>query len=411
MTITKTTYGLLYFLLLTPLIGLVYSEVLRLPKNMYYISVFIFLFYGIFYRIKARNIIIPKFLNYILIFGIYRLIWNSLTYDYEYYFNFIFYSSIDFATYFILVIIYNTHFDQKFIDKSIKIVKYVLVLTLIFSVSEFFFTGVFRFGRGIMDDSDILRGSIYTVRRYSLFRYVESNAMGLSFIPLLSILIGYLFKTNSKTFFVFLLMGLIIAFLTNTRYVIVGGIIVTLQLGLYYRDRIVGITRTIIVSVIVLFLLFQFLFFVGYNIDEWFTRRIFFEESITETTRYKALTNFAYFFPQRPIFGFGSMTEEILEASRAVGSSHIHVGYLSHLVAYGLFGSFFLFSFWYHIIKNLYYNAKITQYWASFFAFLAFFWSFATMSQSSILYAGLIYAFVFDKYFIDRYYKEKLSFK
>ena len=103
------------------------------------------------------------------------------------------------------------------------------------------------------------------------------------------------------------------------------------------------------------------------------------------------------------------MTSEIIAESRKVGSSHIHVGYLSHLTAFGLIGCFFLFGFWYLLIRNLFKTARYSHYWGSVFAFLAFLWSFTTMSQSSIFYYGIIWAFVFDKYYIERVQTELYS--
>jgi len=97
------------------------------------------------------------------------------------------------------------------------------------------------------------------------------------------------------------------------------------------------------------------------------------------------------------------LTEEIKEASKAVGSSQIHVGYLSHLVSFGIVGSFFMFGFWFLLAKKLYKSAKYTKYWGSFFAFLIYLWAQTTLVYYSIFFYGLIFAFVFDKYVKDNY--------
>ena len=144
--------------------------------------------------------------------------------------------------------------------------------------------------------------------------------------------------------------------------------------------------------------------YLGYDFLDWYNTRLLAEGSIKETTRFKAIENFIVFFPREPIFGTGvHLTDEILSASKSVGSSQIHVGYLSHLVSYGLVGSFFLFGFWYLIAKKLLITAKQTNYWGSFFAFLTFLWAQATLVHFSIFYYGLIFALVFDKYIQDRH--------
>ncbi len=123
---------------------------------------------------------------------------------------------------------------------------------------------------------------------------------------------------------------------------------------------------------------------------------------------YKAIGNFIYFFPEHPFFGTGTMTDEIRVASKAVGSSQIHVGYLSFLVYFGIFGCFFLFGSWFLLSRKLLNTAQLTNYWGSFFGFLTFLWSFATMNLSFIFFYGITFCLVFDKYFHDKFLHKSL---
>ena len=141
--------------------------------------------------------------------------------------------------------------------------------------------------------------------------------------------------------------------------------------------------------------------------------RLFAEGSIEETTRYGAYINFLHFFPQTPFFGTGvHLTDEIWLASRAIHSSQIHVGYLSHLLTFGLFGSFLLFSFWFCLAKDLYKKAKLKGYYGPLFAFLVFLWFNVTAVDFRLGYPGLIIAFVFSQFYYGNYvFKKSLENK
>jgi hypothetical protein len=265
--------------------------------------------------------------------------------------------------------------------------------------------------RRVNDIGDTLQGNKYLDRRASIFGYVNANEIGLSYMPLLSVLIGFLLYNKRRTFYFFLILGGITAVLTNGRYVMIAFIIIGLQILIYQKVKIKGGIKYVILSAILFFAIYQILKYLGYNMGDWFNARLLAEGSLRETTRYQAFGNFFKFFPRAPFFGIGiHMTQEIQEASNATGSSQIHVGYLAHLVSYGIVGSVFLFGFWYSIAKRLYLTARITNYWGSFFGLLTYLWAQATLVNYSFFFYGLIFAVVFDKYFWDYHlYNMKLN--
>lgn len=347
---------------------------------------------------------IPKMAYYLLLFFIFRFVWSFYADQAE---TFAWYKvllrSNELAIFFIIIIVYNTHFSDKFIKKSVFAIKITIMLAAIVSVIQVFNTDFLNAWKYLAEINDIDKYSmnIYTYRRTSIFGYIDPNAYGLTFIPMLSIIIGYSLYRKEKNLLLFILLGGLTAFLTNSRYVIIGFVIITFQIIIINKVKITGFFKYAVFILVGFFLLFQLLVSIGYNFSDWFNVRLFAEGSIQETTRYKAIENFMIFFPKAPWLGTGGMTEKIRSASAAIGSSQIHVGYLSLLTYYGVFGCIFLFGFWLLLIKKLYKTAKKTNYWGSFFAYLMFFWSFATMNQPSIFYYGLIFALVFDKYFTD----------
>lgn len=409
----KMTYGLLYLFLLSPMIAYIYTVWLNLPKNITYIYIFITFILGVYFILSKRNIYYPKFALFAFFFAIYYLICRLITNPESYFLTKIYYDIIFFSICFFLIVIYNTTFPDIFIKNCIFIIKITVILTCAVSIIQVFFINFLNPLIYISEDfgSAIPNSSLYNLRRGSIFGLIEANALGLAFIPLLSILIGYMLIKREKLYYLFIILGGIVAFLSNTRYIMIGFLLITFQALVFNKITLKGIAKFVSLIVPAFFFFYLILQKLGYNFQDWYSTRLMAEGSLTETTRYKAIDVFLKYFPQKPLLGFGSMTKDILEASNAIGSSHIHVGYLSHLVAFGLVGCFFLFSFWYLLVKRLYQTAKRTNYWGSFFAFLMFLWAFVTMSQSSIFYYGLLFAFVFDKYYYDKYKEQYIGEK
>lgn len=403
----SATIALLYAMLLSPIISYITFGILGLRPIDTYFKIVVVGYGMIYFLANSRNLKIPVYAYFAFIWAVYLFVWSFFNGEMERrgLFLSIFYNT-SLSIFFIIVIVHNTVFSSKFISRTVKIMKITIIITALISIIQVFNSEFLNAWPLWMKNAERtwFDLDIHTQRRTSIFGFVEQNALGLSFIPLVSILIGYMIYRKSQTTLFYLLAGALVAVLSNTRYVIIGYLIITIQLILFYRIRFVGSLRYLILIALIVFSSYQIINYLGYNLEEWIENRLFKEGSIKETTRFKAIDNFLYFFPKFVVFGNGNiMDDAVVAASRAIGSSHIHVGYLSHLVAYGVFGCFFLYMFWILLLRKLFINAKKTGYWGSLFAFLMFFWSFATMSQSSIFYYGLIFALVFSKYFQSIY--------
>jgi hypothetical protein len=133
-------------------------------------------------------------------------------------------------------------------------------------------------------------------------------------------------------------------------------------------------------------------------------KRLFVEGEIKNTSRYLAYELFQKYFPQHPVFGTGvHLTDEIRRVANEGGSSQIHVGYFSHMVSYGIVGSFLLFSFWLLLARDLFKKAKLTGFYGAFFAFLVFLWANAAMVDYNIFYPGVIIAIIYSEYHYNNF--------
>ncbi len=400
----KITYILLFLMLFIPIIAffLVVGEIGPFSHVLYFylLTYVVAVIYFSQNKINQK----PHYLNYLILYIFYLFIWAFFNGEIERrgILRFLI-NNREIATLLIILIIYNTNFSDKFIKNSILIVKITVIIAVVVSIVQVFDQDFFS-AYEYRDNEEMINLNIYQFRRTSIFSFADPNELGLSFLPLLSVLIGYLLYLKKRNYIVFLILGGLVAVLTNGRYIIIGFIILTFQILVFNKIKILGTLKYVFIAFISFFILYQIILFLGYDIQSWINQRLFIEGSIKETTRYKAFSTFAIFFPQNPYFGTGvHLTDEIKATSLALGSSQIHVGYLSHLVSYGIIGSLLLFGFWFLLAKELYKKAKQTNYWGSFFAFLIYFWAQATLVKFSIFFYGLIFALVFDKYFYDKY--------
>lgn len=393
-------------MLLSPLLSYITFGLLGLRDITFYFRIFV-LFYGIFFVLHLGNKIkIPKPAYLLILYIIFLFIWTFYNgeMDRRGVMN-ILINNVNISILFIIIIIHNTRFSERFTNNSILIFKITVILAAIVSVIQVFdysfldANSLWNIGKF----RNTLLGNIYLFRRSSIFGYVNQNEIGLSYMPLLAVLVGFLLHNRKKIFFFFLILGGISATLTNARYVIIAFLIITLQIFIFYKVKAAGVVKYILMALILLTILYSSLGYLGYDINKWNKERLFEEGTIKNTSRYLAYEIFLEYFPQKPLFGTGvHLTDEIVR-TLARRSSQIHVGYLSHLVSYGIVGSFFLFGFWFLLAKRLYRTAIKTNYWGSFFAFLTFFWAQVTLVFFSIFFYGLIFALVFDKYFNDKY--------
>lgn len=375
----------------------------------YYFMLFTF-FYGIiFIIIQRKTVKIPKMVYLLVLYSVYLSIWSFANGEFERkgFFKILLNKDME-AIIFITIIIYNTKFSEQFIKRTILLIKITVIsatIVTLIQVLNYSFMDAGPTWAKISEEYNLL-GNLYTSRRVSIFGYVNPNELGLSYMPLLSVFIGILLYQRNRYYYVFLFMGGISAFLSNTRYIIVAFMLITIQVFIVQKVKITALIKYFIYISISGYLLIQILFYYGYDLNDWYNTRLLAEGSLRETTRYKAIGTFMIFFPQKVLFGSGGNNAQIIAASNAVGSSQVHVGYLAHLVYYGILGSFFLFGFWFLLAKRLYKSAKHTHYWGSFFAFLTFLWANAALVCFSIFFYGIIFALVFDKYYYDKYYTD-----
>lgn len=400
----KITYPFFYLLLFSPVLSYVTFGIMGLKPIGFYFQTFINI-YGIFFiSVNVKKVKIPTFAVFALIWAMYIIIWTLVNGKFGRAGFLGTFNSIHLAIFFILIIIYNTRISSAFISNVILIFKITVIITAVVSIIQVFKMDFLNANHlwSYLSEININDNTRYIIRRSSIFGFIDTNALGLSFMPILAVLFGYLILTKSKSIFLYLMLGGLTAFLSNARYVIGALFIIILQVMVNSKYKLKGIIRYLLVSFIILFISFQVLRYIGYDLKEWFDIRIFQNDSVKESQRYASYLVFLEVFPDNFLFGNGNIEDDMVVAlSKRLGTPFIHVGYLAYLVAYGIVGCFFLYGFWFLLARKLLITAKASSFWGTFFAFLVFLWSFLSMIQSSIFYYGLIFALIFDKHFMD----------
>lgn len=392
-------YYLLFFFL-APFFSFVFVENIGYSAwhGIYYYWIISTIF-GSIYLTFIKIVAFPKYLIPLLIYIVYVFIWSIINGNLErrgFIANYLINSMH--PAFIFLLIIENVKFTNKFIVNSIKYIKLTMVVAFAFTIIQLIIDPSFFSASQLSTDNQEVF-SKYLIRRGSIYGYLDPNGIGLTFLPLVSILVGYN-VLNKKSTFGWLIIAGIVAIATNSRYVIISFILIILQYLFVQDSKTLRFKRILIISASVLIVIMVF-YYVGYNFEEFYSKRLFAEGAIENTTRYLAYETFLYFFPKTIYFGTGEHLTARIAESLAGRSSQIHIGYLSHLVTYGIVGSSLLFTFWFLLARRLFQVAKKTKYYGSIFAFLIFLWANFTLVYYSVFTYGLVFAFIFSKYYSD----------
>ena len=393
------TQKVFLFMLSFPLLAYAGIVLLNLRDPLYFFRIFLLFYGGYHLLITKKKYHIPKFSWALLMFVLYEYVWSffnggnqgrflNLSYIYE---------NENVVVFVATVIIYNTMFGHKFINRSVIVMKTLVILSALVTFIQIFepnFLSAIPYFTGAMQDNNI-----YSVKRSSFFGFIDPNSVGLDFVPILAVLIGYLKINNDKYLNIYLILGGLVCFGTNARYVMINYLVIVLVFSSIDKSKnILRITRTLIFF-IVFFVSIGLL--LSFNFNTWVDSRLFQEGSIEETERFRAYYTFSVFFPNSPLIGSGIFSSAIEDQSIYDQSSNIHMGYLRTLVIYGIIGGLFLFGAWILMVKKFYTTFRSSKFFGAFVGIVTFMFAYATFYESSLFFFGMIFCFIFDKYFSD----------
>lgn len=383
----------IYLFIFSPLISYYIKITTSFRPYHVFGSLIVVFFVYVFFE-KRGNVKVPKYLIPLYFYVLYLFIWDIVNgYIFKRGLDYFLFNNNQFHTIFLILLIENTEFNSRDIKQIYSAIKILFVLTFAGSIVEYFSPTIFKAGFVTSDQSY----SIYKDRRMSIFTALDNNGIGRSFIPLVSLYLGFTIKNNKlNETYKYVIMAGIVALLSNARYILLIYVVILLQYFVYYKFQLGAVLKYAVITVLIIFISFMTLDFLGYEWAEFQEERLL---SRSASSRLLAVQLFVNFFPDQPVFGTGvHKTDELINAL-AGRSSQIHVGYLSHFFSYGIIGSLLLFLFWYLVVKRFWYVGKKTGNYGIFFAFFTFLIANLTLVEYSFYTFGIIMAFIYYKYY------------
>lgn len=345
---------------------------------------------------------VPKYLVFLMIFTIYHLAT-------VYYFNlvppemtWVSFIRQDANVYACAVffVIENTTFDDWFYEKMNRNILIIVAIALVVSVMQvrdpYFF---------LNPKVDIEGDYTDQGRIFSIFSWTNINTLGITFPLLISILLSVT-DLKKKTFPFVLLSGIVVAFLTRARYIMISTIIVISQLLI---TSTFSVKRKLYFGAILFFSVIFLLFAaanLGYNIQDVIQDRILEKNNDIEMgsamVRVKSYYVFLVKFPEHPWFGVGPKTRDDVVQLLGGEAPLIHVGYLSYLYYYGIIGFSILLVSIFFLFKEAFRIGKKYLFWGGFYGLLAFCFANTTFVYFNFNEMGIILIVIYLKYFNDK---------
>jgi hypothetical protein len=240
-------------------------------------------------------------------------------------------------------------------------------------------------------------------RSFSIFSWININSLGISFPILISILLS-LPSTKKRTTPLLILSNIIVSFLTRARYVMISAIIVMSQLFFNAKIALRKRLSALVLIVGILFVAMGIAYFYGFDVQKVIDTRILEKDTGLGSARARLLSYevFLIKFPEYPWFGVGPSTrDDVVRLLNGVAPL-IHIGYLSYLYYYGVFGFLLLLISLFYLLKYAWTIGRKYVFWGSFYGLLSFCFANVTFVYFDLSEIGIVLAVIYLKY-----YKEK----
>lgn len=379
-----------------PLWGALFYFILN--RNIsHYINLLLFPFF-LFVLLTNKNFKIPKYLLFILIFTLYHLcsvyIFDTITRDSSWFI--LIKEDINIASCFILFIIENTKFEKRFILKMNRNILLIVILSLVVSIVQIKYPSFFVSAE-IMNSSDKTRD--LEGRIFSIYSWININSLGITFPILISILLN-VYPVKRKTSFFIFFSGIIVSFLTRARYIMLSTIIVLSQLFINSKITIQNKIKMILIIILGTLFTLKGAELFDYNIQQVIDERILEKDSDLKSAKARVDSYYVFLqkFPEHPWFGVGPRTrDDVLQLLNGV--EIIHVGYLSYLYFYGIFGFTPLILSLFFLLKKAFFTGQKYFFWGSFYGLVGFCVANFTFVYFNLSEMGIIIAVIYLKFY------------
>jgi len=296
------------------------------------------------------------------------------------------------------VIVESTVFSEKFMDRLTRNIFIIIVVSLVASIVQIK-EPTFMFNTKLLE-GDQLEFWGDEIRNNSIYSYISTNSIGITFPFLLAILLNY-FRARQIQFPILLLSGIIVAFLSKSRYVMVSTLVVISQLFFTTTRSFSNKLSIIIIFSLCIYLALLGAKESGFNLNTIIEERILEKGSDFESAKARILSYEVFLkkYPEHPFLGVGPKTRPDVIALLQGEAPLIHVGFLCYLYYYGAIGCFFIFGAIWLMLKRSWEVGKKHNFWGSFFGLLAMCLANTTLVCFAFAEMGVIIALIYLRYY------------
>ena len=325
----------------------------------------------------------------------------------------------------LIFIIENLKVSKKFYYQMLKYSKIILAIAFVVILVQQAYKTDFLVDPDIKDS--LVGTDSNEVRLPSIYSWIGSLLVtGFAFVPIFLIMIEEM-KIKKQKIFNWVLLGLLFAFLTKNRWIMLNMLLVFVLVFKEQRERFKQFLKYgVYLPIIIVIASILLSTFAGIDIKGIAEDRILESnkkpglENKSASSRLLAFVVFGKLFKENPILGRGSIKYGMggtgkqdykLRKILSGRSSQIHVGYLSLLYMYGLIGGGLFLIFLYLILKKLYRDAKKMQKWAPFLGVLGFAIANLTLVTFHFYQVGLLFALFANQHYLLQHNKKVLQEK
>jgi hypothetical protein len=382
-----------------------------LSKHINYFSVLVFTTITL-YLIVIQKVRIPKYLIFFILFTVYHLcsvFVNGLVPPDSNLITFILTDANVFAC-IIFFVIENTDFEKGFLSKINICVSVIVLISLLFSLIQVKFPAFFvspELARNI-------EGLVYIQQKriFSIYSWINLNSIGISFPIMIAILLS-VYNNKLKIFPWIVISGIVVPFMTKARYAMLAAVIAFSQLFFVSKISLRRKVYFILIFIGGIILLLNLAKVSGFNVKQVVSERILEQGSQMGSARARivSLEVFLIKFPEHPWFGVGPSTRaDVVQLLRGAAPL-IHVGYLSYLYFYGVFGCFLMFFSLFFMLRDGWIAGRKNAYWGSFYGLISFCLANVTMVYFNFGEIGIILAILYIRIFNGKSSTEALKGK
>jgi len=281
-----------------------------------------------------------------------------------------------------------------------KLVFLIIIISLVVSIIQIF-NPIFFVTPELTEATD--NSYLSQGRNFSIFSWSDLNTIGISFPILISILLS-IESMKSRVSSLLIISAIVVPFLTRSRYVMLSALVVLSQL--FFNSKF-GLKKRIILLLVfvVAFLgLISLAKISDFDIQQVVSERILEKNTDMQSARVRITSFFVFVekFPENPWFGVGPETRDDVLILLGGLAPVIHIGYLSYLYYYGLFGCLLFFLSLFYILKKAWIVGKTYMFWGSFYGFVAFCLANTTLVYFNLSEMGIILGMIYLRHFQEQ---------